>query len=602
MLKKETIASAQELHDEITHRNVLNYITTYLHVYFRKWWLIPFFMLIVMLFVWPLIMLVIGGFKTTAPFLPGEWTFDAWRSAFENAGLFNAIFTSTKIAFTSTIVALFIASVFAFITERTNFRFKYLILPAMALVFVIPFLFYTIAFTQLANPYTGLLNDFLFWAFGISTPWLNAKGWLGIYSVIIFKKIAFSYLFIVGAFKALDGSQDEASYVSGANQIQTFFNINLPSLLPALTSIALLGLITGLQIFEPVLLLGSSENIVVISTHLMNLVSGAKGMPSYAEASILSTLFVLVISLIYLAQLKSLGKKKFYSMNGKGTRTRSISLSLYFKVLGYGALGIYVFVALILPLGALLFSSLQPYPGIYSGFSLDRYYDLINQPRIFSALKVTLTLGTMVGFIVMILALSVIVIGQQLKPKTWAAVKFFTLIPIAMPGIIATVAVTWAYLSLPGLMQLYGTIWLVVIALIVTGMPLASQLMNAVHGQLSPSLVEAARLSGASGLQSFFEISLRLVLPSFIAGWFMTAIMIAGNLEVPLLLKAPGLNTLAMVSYNIQSAGDYSMAAALLIFILLFSLGLYGISKALQLLIQRHRKNRHNQFIQKDFI
>src|SRR5690606_20790674 len=153
--------------------------------------------------------------------------------------------------------------------------------------------------------------------FGIEPRWLDAKGWLGIYSVIILKKVAFSYLFIVGAFKALDATQDEASYVAGAGQLKTFFYINLPSLLPALTSIALLGLISGLQVFEPVLILGSTDNIVVISTHLMNLVSGARGMPSYAEASILSTIFVAIVTLIYLLQIKALGRKKFYSIIGK---------------------------------------------------------------------------------------------------------------------------------------------------------------------------------------------------------------------------------------------------------------------------------------------
>ncbi|ANF83244.1 hypothetical protein A3K93_13440 (plasmid) [Acinetobacter sp. NCu2D-2] len=578
----------------------MSQLIAFVRTYSRKWWLIPFFLLIAILFVWPLIMMVAGGFKDTAPFLEGHWTLAAWSTVFDNPGLIKAVWTSTKLAFITTLSALFIASIFAFITERTDLKIKKVILPTMALIFVIPMLFYTIAFTQLANPYTGLINDFLAFSFGIETTWLDAKGWLGIYSVIILKKVAFSYLFIVGAFKALDATQDEASYVAGAGQLKTFFYINLPSLLPALTSIALLGLISGLQVFEPVLILGSADNIVVISTHLMNLVSGARGMPSYAEASILSTIFVAIVTLIYLLQIKALGRKKFYSISGKGARSRLIRLPSPIKWLVSSLLFAYLILALILPLGALLFSSVQPYPGIYTGFSFDRYIALFDQPRILSAFKVTITLGTVVGFAVMILALSVIVIGQKLKPKTWAAVKFSTLIPLAMPGIVSTVAVTWAYLSIPGFTQMYGTIWLVILALIVTGMPLASQLMNAIYGQLSPSLTEAARICGASGVQSFFEISLRLVLPSFVAGWFMTAIMVAGNLEVPLLLKAPGLSTLAMVSYNIQSAGDYSMASALLILTLLFCLTLFALSKGLQYLLEQHKKSKTAQFFKQD--
>ncbi len=55
---------------------------------------------------------------------------------------------------------------------------------------------------------------------------------------------------------ALDSAQDEASYLCGAGPLRTFVRINLPSLAPALTSVALLGIIAGLQVFEPILILG----------------------------------------------------------------------------------------------------------------------------------------------------------------------------------------------------------------------------------------------------------------------------------------------------------------------------------------------------------
>ena len=59
----------------------MSQIIAFVRTYSRKWWLIPFFLLIAILFVWPLIMMVAGGFKDTAPFLEGHWTLAADRKS-----------------------------------------------------------------------------------------------------------------------------------------------------------------------------------------------------------------------------------------------------------------------------------------------------------------------------------------------------------------------------------------------------------------------------------------------------------------------------------------------------------------------------------------
>lgn len=554
----------------------------------RKGWLLPFVLLIVLLFVWPLAMLVVGAFRSEAPFLPGEWTLRAWSQAFANPGMLAAAWTSLKIAAVSTFFSLLIAAGLAFVAVRSDAPLRRLITPSMLLVFVTPGLFYAIAFAQLANPWTGLLNDALRSLFGWQADWLDVNGWGGIYLVLVLKKVALTYLFIVGAFRALDPSHDEASYLCGAGPLRTFLRVGLPSLAPALTGVALLGIITGLQVFEPILILGASENVVVISTLLMNLVGGGWGPADYAQASILSTLFVAFVSLLYLLQLRILGRKGFVSISGKSSRVRLLHLRGARLPVAALVLG-YLLVAFVLPIGALVFSSVQPYPGVYSGFSLQRYSDVLSQPRVIEAIRVTLVLGVIVGAVVMTLAFAVASVGRQLGRRSWAAVRFATLIPLAMPGVVTTVAISWAYLSIPAFSQLYGSIWLVVLALIVSAMPFASQIANAASAQIAPALSEAARMSGASPLQAFFEVVLALAAPSFIAGWLMAALMVSGNLEVPLLLKSPGVNTLAVITYNLQSAGDYSQAAALLILLMTLSVALWLASLLTLRLFKRLR-------------
>lgn len=577
-----------------TRFTVLGYRLRGLRALSRLAWSLPLAGAMLALFVWPLVMLVVGAFRSTAPFLPGEWTLGAWRVAFHNPGMLAAVWTSVTLAVVSTLAALLLAIALAFVSERTDVRVRRLIMPCMLLVFVTPGIFYAIAFTQLANPWTGLLNDALRYGFGVDTPWLNVQGWWGIYTVLILKKVALTYLFIAGAFRALDSSHDEASYLAGAGPLRTFVRINLPSLAPALTSVALLGLIAGLQVFEPILILGGPENIVVIATLLLNLLGGGAGPADYAQASILSSLFVACVALIYLGQLRVLGRKGYVSISGKFSRPRLLTVRGARTVLSALVL-LFLLVSFALPLGALLFSSLQPYPGVYSGFSFDRYLGVLQQPRVVEAIRVTLVLGVIVGGVVMTLGFAVATVSRRLGRRSQAALRFATLIPLAMPGVVTTVAIAWAWLSIPLFAQLYGSIWLVALALIVTAMPFASQIAQSATAQIAPSLSEAARMSGAGPTQTFFEIILALAAPSFIAGWFMTALMVSGNLEVPLLLKSPGVNTLAVITYNLQSAGDYSMAAALLMVLMAFSLLLWGASQATLWLFRRARHLTHER-------
>ncbi|MFT4198720.1 MAG: ABC transporter permease subunit [Pseudoxanthomonas sp.] len=544
--------------------------------------LLPLLAGVALLLVWPLVMLVLGSFHSGTPFRPGTWSLDAWRSTLQAPGTLTAVSNSLRIAAISTLAATLLAAALAFLSERTDTPLRRWILPAMLMVFITPGVFYAIAFTLLANPYTGALNDLLRHAFGMQAPWLDAEGWGGIYTVLILKKTAVTYLFLRNAFRALDASHDEAAYISGAGPLRTFFGINLPGLAPALTSVALLGMIAGLQVFDPILVLGTSQRIVVISTLLMNLAGGVMGPAQYAQASVLSTAFVGLVALLYLAQHRTLGRRGFESLGGKGGgRRRPLRMRRAASVVGVLVLA-YLLLACVLPLGALLLASLQPYPGVYHGLSLQRYVEVLNYPRVAQAIQATLVLGTLVGALVMTLAFAIAEVGRALGRGGWAALRFATLIPFAMPGMVAALAISWAWLVLPGFGWLYGSIWLVGLALVVVATPLATQIAFAATAQIAPSLTEAARISGAGQVRAFFGVTLVLAAPSFLAGWFMTAMMVAGNMEIPLLLKSPGVNTLAVISYNLQSGGDYGQAAALLILLMLATLLLWGLCAALR--------------------
>ena len=157
----------------------------------------------------------------------------------------------------------------------------------------------------------------------------------------------------------------------------------------------------------------------------------------------------------------------------------------------------------------------------------------------------------------------------------------------AVPGITLGLGMIWAFLSVPGLKSLYATEWIVLIALVVGSTPIASRAVSGSIAQIGPELDEAARTAGASAARATVGILVRLILPSFMAGWFLTAIVSAGNLDIPILLASSNNQTVPLVAYDLFNNGSLSQAAAVFcLFIAAIAVGL-GAALALRAVLAR---------------
>lgn len=536
----------------------------------------PLYILLGILFVWPLLMLVAGAFRTASPGNQGEWTLAAATTTFSSPGIFTAIGNSLVLTLTATVAATILAAAFAFLAERTDAPLRRWITPAMALMFATPTLFYAVGYGLLANPYSGLLNKLIQVLFATTATPINIESWGGLIAVTIFRKTAVSYLFLIGPFRALSGMHEDASLISGASPLGTFFRIDLPILAPALTGVVLLGLVSGLHAFDLPLIIGSPAKIEVISTQIYDFLT-TYTPPDYGRASFLSVVLVLVVALLYWLQLKVLGRRGYTTVGGKAAAARRFRVRGWLRPTLGVAIVLYLLVAEALPIASLFFSSLQPYPGVYSNFSLLNYAHALQRPAVLDAIVTTVTLALLVGGAAMIIALAVTQAGRAVGRRTTAALRFMTLIPLALPGLVTTLAVVWAYVSVPGLRDIYGTIWLMVLAMIVVVMPLAMQQAHAASAQIAPELLEAARIAGASAGRTLIDVTGRLIAPSFFAGWYIAGVIIIGNLDVPLLLGAPGLSTIAAEVYNLNALGRFSEASALLV-ILMLAMAVIGLA------------------------
>lgn len=519
------------------------------------------------LFAYPVLMLVTGAFRNSDPSRPAEWSFEGFKLAYTDPVTYDTLRNSVILAVNVTLIATTLGVVFAFLVTRTTAPLRRVVTPMMVFVIALPPLFFTLGWAFLGDPRVGLINTLASKIAGSDVTVINVFSWVGIILVISLKGASFGYFLLLGPFMAVDRSLEEASQITGAGWISTLLRVELPVLGPAITSVLIINLIVGLEIFETPMILGFSSGIEVFATRIYNLI-GNNTPPEYGAASALALLLVAVMIALVTAQWRILGHRQFTTVTGKGHNTSPWEIGRGWRYGGTVLILFYGLLALVLPLLQLILSSLQPVFGRYDSLSLLNYRELLGDPQIAQALRTTLVVSLLGGFLAMALAL--VVTYAATRSRSWfrRPLELSTWLPLAVPGVVLSLGMAWAYLSVPGLRNLYGTMGLVLLGLVVAAVPIASRVVQPALQQIGRELEESARTGGASAVRTFLGIVLPLIRRSFLAGWFVTALVISGNLAIPILLASPETETIALTAYNLYREGFPAMAAAASVLVL----------------------------------
>ena len=140
--------------------------------------------------------------------------------------------------------------------------------------------------------------------------------------------------------------------------------------------------------------------------------------------------------------------------------------------------------------------------------------------------------------------------------------------PLAIPGIISTLALFLMFIGTP----LEGTLCLLVLAFIARYLAYGTRLMHAAMLQVHRELEEASETSGASNLQTFVGITLRLLMPAFLNGWLWVLVHSAKDFSVALFLASAGSVVVANIIYDAFASGRFTESAAALVFLVMFNL------------------------------
>ena len=179
-------------------------------------------------------------------------------------------------------------------------------------------------------------------------------------------------------------------------------------------------------------------------------------------------------------------------------------------------------------------------------------------------------------------------------------VRAINLIPWAIPMVVAAMGFRWLFdseyglitdltyrltgLSIPWLTTSLGAKAAVIIANVWKSTPFLALVFLAALQGVPTELYEAARVDGASKMQTFFKITLPLILSQVVTiGLFMIVWQLAAfDLIYTMTGGGPGFST-SVLSYNIYQAAfgglnfGYASAISLVLFVLVFIMGGLGL-------------------------
>ena len=314
------------------------------------------------------------------------------------------------------------------------------------------------------------------------------------------------------------------------------------------------------------LFLGTPVGIDVFSTQIYGFI-GDRSPADYGGASALSLVLVAVVLALVALQWRILGTRRFTTVGGKSYRTEPWHIGPW-RWLGTAFITLYLLVAIVLPLTQLVLGSLQPFFGGGGAYSTVNYEELFADETAVSAMRSTLVVALVGGFVAMVLALAIVYALTHNETRLRRALDAMTWLPYAVPGVVLSLGIAWTFVSIPGVRQLYGSLLVLGTGLVIAVTPIATRAVQPALIQINRELEEASRVSGAGSLRMFAGIVLPLIMPSFLAGWFVVAIVMSGNLAIPILLSSTQRPTVPLLVYQLHTQGDTSQAAALFVVIL----------------------------------
>ena len=534
--------------------------------------------------IWPVMLLLINSFNTAPDWFVGDrqWGLSNWSEGFRQPGLVLSLWNSVMIWGLVVGISFPIAVIISWTLARTNIPHSHKIEFMFWVSFMTPSISVTLAWITLLDPSLGFINIWLTKLPFIDEAPFNIFSVPGIvWAHIMANGISIKVMLLTPAFRNMDVSMEEAARVSGASNIRTMIRITLPLMISPMALVFALQLLRIFQSFETELLLGTPFGFEVYSTKIFALVRAP--IPDYGQATVLASMTLLVVALIIPVQRWILQRRRYTTITGS-FKPGLIDLGKWRQPVFIITASL-LFMLTIAPVISLTVGSFMTRAGYFTlneVWTLNHWVVVLGDNVFQKALVTTLILAITAALLSPLLfSIVAYLLVRTTLPGRWA-LDLIIWGSGAVPGILSGLGLLWLFLGTPGFSLLFGTIYALLLVVVIQGNTTGTNIFKGVFVQIGADMEEAARVAGAGWVRTYFRIWLPLLMPTMILIGTLNFVIAAGTTSSIILIADRGTMTLSLLALEFASPGIglREEASIVSLFIMAMTVGLATIARA----------------------
>ncbi|HCP01849.1 MAG: hypothetical protein CL573_06530 [Alphaproteobacteria bacterium] len=514
----------------------------------------------------PLAVLFVSSFKVLDPLgWDTVWGFGNYVEMFTDRIIPKAFLNTLIISSGATVLATFLGVTLAWINARTNCPGRDYLEPYNLIPFFLSPFIGAIAWHNLGEPQTGLLNNWARDILGIEGALINVDNIWGVIWVtgIFFAPLV--YLFVVGSLRRMDPSLEDSARTTGAGLVRTTMTVTLPLVMPGILSGAIIVFVTSAGEFGVPFKLSAPYGWETLTTQIFSKAVGDDAN-HYLGAAMSMALGIITVLLIWVQQ-RYIAPRSFTTVTGKGFRPNVLDLGPW-KWVAFGYNLMFIAVAVVLPIVCLIIVSLHP---VWTGKMVWADITTINyvktlfwwRPDAIAAATNGIINSLILAFggasIAMVMALVISYMIHRTKGFGVRMLDFLSVVPIGFPGIVLAMGVLVTYIQTP----IYATLWILMLAYITRFFPYGQRNISSIMLAISEELDQSSRMAGASWFTTLRRITIPLLKPGLFAGWILLFIIFLRELSISIILFTTGTETLSVGVYYLTNFENEPLTAAL---------------------------------------
>ena len=525
-----------------------------------KWIIILAIVAFLVIFqVLPLIYLLYRSFFST-----GKFSLEGFSRIYSYPLNWTSLKNTLITAGLAMIFGVLLAFPLAWLVGRTNLYGKKFFRTLFVMTYMVPPYVGAMAWLRLLNPKVGTLNVLLQNLFHLESAPFNIYSIGGLVWVLTTFYYPFAFITISRAMEKMDPSLEEASRISGASPLKTLFTVTLPLMMPSIVAAALLVFVAAASCYGIPSIIGAPGQIYTVTTRIVDYVyiGSQEGLTDATNLAV----FLMVIALIvlYISNFV-VGKKEYITVSGKSTRPNIVDLGKW-RIPITIIVSLFALVVVVIPFASVFFTSITMNMGksVFAEGNLTfKYWNTIfTRGAIIGSAKNSVIAAMWSATLGMVICLVMAYLLKRTNAKGKRIPDFLITVGSGTPSVVIALALIMTMSGKFGI-NIYNTMFIMVVAYMIKYMLMGMRTVVSAFSQISPSLEEAAQISGSGWLRRLKDVVLPLIIPSVVAGWFLIFMPCFYELTMSNLLYSNNTKTLGVELFTYQTYHSQQTASAL---------------------------------------